>query len=89
MSQGGVLRSHVQGDKAGERGLYNEVQYVMGNGHMGTPVDRLTDRHDSSLVNGNGYILSPLLHFDRITSSGQEFTPERLVSNCSSVDFKI
>ena len=26
-------------------GLYSEVQGIMGNGHMGTPLNRMTDGH--------------------------------------------
>ena len=27
--------------------LYNEVQYIMGNGHMGSPVNRQTDTSEN------------------------------------------
>ena len=26
--------------------LYSKVQCIMGNGHMGSPMDRMMDRHD-------------------------------------------
>ena len=42
--------SDIGGQGQGLGALYNEVQYIMGNGHMGTPSrgqnDSLMDRHD-------------------------------------------
>ena len=42
-------------------GVHSEIKYIMSNGHMGTPLDRQTDRHTrlktlpstTSLAGGN------------------------------------
>ena len=36
----GVRGSHIWGGD-----LYSEVQIIIGNGHMGPPIDKLTDTH--------------------------------------------
>ena len=46
LGPGGPM-SDVQGGWGQDGGvLYSEVQRIMGNGHMGPPVNRWTDRHD-------------------------------------------
>ena len=38
--------------------LYGEAQVIMGNGHMGTPQDRMTDTHTSENIT---FLLATLL----------------------------
>ena len=38
-----IPMSDVQG---GSGSIYRKVQCIMDNGHMGPPVDRMTDKHD-------------------------------------------
>ena len=54
--------------KGWERGMYSEVQHIMGNGHMGNPVNRLTNtskKHylpTTSLAGGNEYEQVEITH---------------------------
>ena len=41
---GGSLHNEVP--CRGVESLYGEVQYIMGNGNMGRPMDRMMDRHN-------------------------------------------